>query len=76
MLFCEVFLSHELFCPEADMNRPLFELGQINPWANEWSTESLWQIHQGSGGQLVEHGCPAGHGWCYTGFGFSRKIQL
>lgn len=30
MLFCEVFLSHELFCPVADVDRPLFSLGQIN----------------------------------------------
>lgn len=30
MLFCEVFLSHRLFCLEADVDRPLFSLGQIN----------------------------------------------
>lgn len=30
MLFCEVFLSIELFCPVADVDRPLFSLGQIN----------------------------------------------
>lgn len=27
---CEVFLSHKLLCPVADVDRPLFSLGQIN----------------------------------------------